>query len=82
MKDVLTPIQLPPKPEDGASGVQYRPVSALEVGLESTSQTVAVRLWETKNKRYFDFVLSPPAAAQLSRQLRKAVKAYLRSETE
>jgi len=76
MKDVLTPTLIP---EADDSSVQYRPVSALEAAPDVASGAVMLEVQDHENERAFHFVLSLPAAAQLSRQLRKAVKTYLRS---
>ena len=57
-----------------------RPVSGLAAELDATGKAVVLVLRDPENQLPFPFVLSPPAAAQLARQLRKAVKAYLRAE--
>ena len=58
---------------------QVRQVTDLEAELDEASGAVLMQLRDPKNDREFAFVLSPPAAAQLSRRLRKAVRQYLRS---
>ena len=82
MKDVPTPLQMPEQPEPDGSRHGTRPVSALGVKLDTSSQTVMVRLRDPNNQYDFLFALSPPAAAQLSRLLKKEVKRYLRAVPE
>lgn len=77
MKHVLPPfergISLPP-PKSG----DHLRVSALEAALVEDSDSVLVHLRVNLPCQYISLVLSPPAAAQLSHELRKAVKKYLR----
>lgn len=63
-----------------------RRVSGLAVD-HSTSQPVLVLsvgcdLFQSPNATHYDFALSPPAAAQLSRLLRKAMKSYLHGKLD
>lgn len=52
-------------------GDDHRPILSLSVGVHSQGKD---------DGRTIQFVLSPPAAAQLARQLRKAVNTYLRPD--
>ena len=63
----------------GSRGIELFPVTGLEVGLSSSGETVILTLdWLGRpGNPEIAFVLSPPAAKLLSRQLKKAVKDYL-----
>lgn len=59
-------------------------VTSLEVGRSKHGSTLFLNLsfhnYGRDNGGQMRFALSPPAATQLSRSLRKSVKAYLRSD--
>lgn len=66
---------------DTRSG-EARLVSDLEAEPDATSSVIVMTLRDPGNSYPFVFALSPPAAAQLSRLLKKAVKEYLRAAPE
>lgn len=78
MDKVIKPTNPPECPEEEKESThKYRPVSSLEARLHTSSQTVIVKFKDDNNEKSFTFVLSPPAAKQLSDQLAKATEKYL-----
>ena len=76
MKNVPMPMKVPTLSDDD-SAHQVRPVSAVGVALESSSQVVLMKLRDPDNEMNFPFALSPSGAAQLARALDRAVQQYL-----
>ena len=77
MNEVPEPINPPSRPEDDDSAHQFRPVSAVGVELDASSQTVVMKLQNPGNDKDFVFVFSPAAAERLSRHLHETVQDYL-----
>lgn len=78
MQEVPTFISPDRLPASGDPDFPTRLVSALAVELDTSSGLLTIRIRDPRDKNALAFVLSPPTARLLSRELRKKVKQYIR----